>query len=119
MDKSPLKMNVDKFGHHVHKRLRLSSEKIDGQLVLVRFQNGDYDFHTANLKGVKAPIDSNDAVNKEYVDSKLEKYCTLQQMYREISNLRANLLLVLNKQVDNNYKKLEKEKVNSLSSKNE
>lgn len=114
-------MNVDKFGHHVHKRLRFSSEKIDGQLVLVRFENGDYDFHTANLKGVKTPIDSNDAVNKEYVDRELEKYCTLQQMQREISNLRASLLLLLNKQVDNNYnsKKLEKQKVNSVSSKNE
>lgn len=58
-------MNVDKFGHHVHKRLRLGNLSDEA---LVKSEGGDYNLHSSRLKGVKLPVTPDDAVNKQYVD---------------------------------------------------
>jgi hypothetical protein len=61
-------MNIDKFGHHVHKRLRVSQFSEFNDKALLRTENGDFDLQTSRLKGVAFPELPNDAVNKQYVD---------------------------------------------------
>lgn len=61
-------MNIDKFGHHVHKRLRVS-ELLDFQdKALLKKDSGEYDLQSSALKGVKRPQFADEAVNKEYLD---------------------------------------------------
>lgn len=61
-------MNIDKFGHHIHKRMRLLDLIDFKDNALIRSEAGDYDLKSARLKGLKPPIDMGDAVNKKYVD---------------------------------------------------
>lgn len=61
-------MNIDKFGHHVHKRLRLSEVSEFKNKALLRSDNGDYDLQSSRLKGVADPSSPDDAANKQYVD---------------------------------------------------
>lgn len=65
-------MNVDKFGHHVHKRLRVSEVSELKHKALFRSENGDYDLHSARLKGVLKPLSPDEAANKQYVDQLLQ-----------------------------------------------
>lgn len=64
-------MNVDKFGHHVHKRLRLSEILHLSTNHLVRSETGDFDLQSSRLRGVQEPVAQDDAVNKNYVDKKI------------------------------------------------
>lgn len=61
-------MNIDKFGHHIHKRMRFSElfSFTDNSLMKI---GGEYDLKHTRLKGVKLPTTSDDAANKEYVDN--------------------------------------------------
>lgn len=63
-------MNIDKFGHHVHKRLRLSELFDFTDNALTKNKDGHFDLQSSRLKGLRAPQEINDAVNKEYVDIK-------------------------------------------------
>lgn len=58
-------MNIDKFGHHVHKRFRFAQNYNE---TLQKSENGDFDLRSSRLKGLKAPLSNDEAVNKEYVD---------------------------------------------------
>lgn len=60
-------MNIDKFGHHVHKRLR-RSEIFDNDNVLSKSENGEFNLRLVRLRGIKSPSSADDAANKEYVD---------------------------------------------------
>jgi hypothetical protein len=64
-------MNIDKFGHHVHKRLRLMTVS---DKALLRSENGDYDLQFSRLKGVTKPLTADDAVNKQYVDQSFTNF---------------------------------------------
>lgn len=61
-------MNVDKFGHHIHKRMRLSELFEINENTLLKSKNGDFDLKTSRLRGIKNPVEADDAVNKDYVD---------------------------------------------------
>lgn len=61
-------MNIDKFGHHVHKRLRVSEVCEFKNKALLRSDNGDFDLQSSRLKGVVNPSSPDDVVNKQYVD---------------------------------------------------
>lgn len=61
-------MNIDKFGHHVHKRLR-RFDPYDSTKVLVKSATGIYDLQSSKLTGLKSPDNLTDAVNKDYVDN--------------------------------------------------
>lgn len=61
-------MNIDKFGHHVHKRLRFAQNFTNCEEVLKKSENGDFDLRLSRLTGLKSPLSSEDAVNKEYID---------------------------------------------------
>lgn len=82
-------MNVDKFGHHVHKRLRLENSLFWPSNVLTKSVEGEYNLQSSRLKGVKLPVSPDDAVNKEYVD----------QINKVIQTNLANLKLALKREV--------------------
>lgn len=75
-----IKMNIDKFGHHVHKRLRQSQNK-----------EGDIDLHHARLKGLNSPRTSDEAVNKAYVDKLIKLTLTRQEFVDELAHLKKDI----------------------------
>jgi hypothetical protein len=65
-------MNIDKFGHHVHKRLRVSEVSELKYKALLRTEAGHFDLQSLRLKGVVEPLSPDDAVNKQYVDKYIQ-----------------------------------------------
>ena len=63
-----LNMNVDKFGHHIHKRMRLSELLEFNNNALLKSESGDFDMKAVRLRGIRSPVEADDAVNKEYID---------------------------------------------------
>lgn len=80
-------MNVDKFGHHVHKRSRIS-DLLDLSSI-VRFENNIVDLHSANLTGLSPPSNSTDAVNKQYADN---TFCCKTELKNEINTFRNEIM---------------------------
>lgn len=76
-------MNVDKFGHHVHKRLRLDNSLFLPSNALTKSAEGEYNLQLTRLKGVKLPLSPDDAVNKQYID----------QINKSIQTNLANIIL--------------------------
>lgn len=68
-----LKMNVDKFGHHIHKRLRAFDIFDFRDKALLKKDSGEFDLQSSVLKGVKRPQLFDEAVNKEYLDDTVKK----------------------------------------------
>lgn len=96
-------MNIDKFGHHVHKRLRFS-EYIDTlNDTLVRTESGDFDLKLSKLKGLISPEESDEAVNKAYLDKEL------QDLRDEMKNILSNVKTYLS-----NLEKLTSERLISM-----
>lgn len=94
------KMNIDKFGHHVHKRLRLS-ELIDfKENSLVKSEDGSFDLHSSRLTGVGKPLKHDDAVNKQYVDEKISNLCTKTEI--------KNLVEAIKDDITDNFEQFEK-----------
>lgn len=85
-------MNVDKFGHHVHKRLRRSEPYFDPEQVLVRSENGEFDLHSARLRGLKNPSTADDAANKQYVDNLLNDYYTKLDIIAELHKVKTDII---------------------------
>lgn len=84
-------MNIDKFGHHIHKRLRFS-EFIDTRNdTLVKTDAGHYDLKSSKLKGLSSPNEADEAVNKAYVDN------ITQELIKEIKKVNNNVLVYLKK----------------------
>lgn len=95
-------MNIDKFGHHVHKRLRVS-ELFDFDDLVKKTETGEVDLKSSYLKGLPSPKSRDHAVNKEYVDNLinnldknivLDKYLkfenkTLDLQYAKMKNLQS------------------------------
>lgn len=65
-------MNIDKFGHHIHKRLRVSEIFDFHDKALLKKDSGEYDLQLSKLKGVMRPQFPDEAVNKEYLDEVLK-----------------------------------------------
>ena len=95
-------MNVDKFGHHVHKRLRLAEVFNISDNVLLRSENGDYDFKTSRLKGVKTPTSTDDAVNKQYIDELIKGCYDKKEIDTKLKSIKSQIDL-LTKQCDNKF----------------
>lgn len=94
-------MNIDKFGHHVHKRLRLSEFTDILTNTLIRTDAGDFDLKSSRLKGLQSPEKDDEAVNKEYVDK------CVQELKNEMKTIQSNIKKYLNN--------LEKLTTNNLS----
>lgn len=66
-------MNVDKFGHHLHKSKRFKPETpVFVYCNLNYTSDKNLDAQNKVIKNIQTPINENDAVNKEYVDKSLE-----------------------------------------------
>lgn len=110
-------MNVDKFGHHVHKRLRLPIDFNDKNLR--RQDDGDFDLKLTRLKGVKSPSFPDDAVNKQYVDQKLAEFYTKQDIDVEFKNIKSQLQVILDQFSSKHSTKNEKFHIPKTNVKNE
>lgn len=76
-------MNIDKFGHHVHKRLRLSEYLDNFNDTLVKSESGDFNLKSSRLRGLLLPESEDEAVNKEYVDLQIEN---LQKYMKKLNS---------------------------------
>ncbi|KAG7294967.1 hypothetical protein JYU34_015123 [Plutella xylostella] len=86
-------MNIDKFGHHVHKRLRAmdSFEFTLSNKVLVQNESGDYDLRQSRLKGLQLAVAADEAVNKEYVDQNNKLFCKKHNCLTELKSIKAQI----------------------------
>lgn len=92
-----LKMNVDKFGHFIHKRLRLSDLFEFNDNALIKSESGHFDLKSTRLRGIRSPVDGDDAVNKDYVDRISAN--TIHELNKLIGALRSQLTLDAQKTV--------------------
>lgn len=83
-------MNIDKFGHHVHKRLRLAEYIDTFSDTLVKSDTGHFDLKSSKLKGLTAPEEDDEAVNKAYLDK------TVQEIRDEIKKVSLDVKKYLN-----------------------
>lgn len=83
-------MNIDKFGHHVHKRMRLSELFEFNENALIKSESGEFDLKSSRLGGIRSPIEPDDAVNKSYVDQINAN--TLKEVNKLIGSLRSQIL---------------------------
>lgn len=84
-------MNIDKFGHHVHKRLRFSEILDYKENSLVKSENGTYDLQASRLTGVREPTSPDDVVNKKYVDEKLLNLCSKEELLVLLKSIKADI----------------------------
>lgn len=89
-------MNIDKFGHHVHKRLRVSSYFDTLNDALVRTEKG-FDLKLTSLHGLPSPKSDDEAANKLYVDRTLGELYS-QKDFEENVKKHINSCLKLFKQ---------------------
>lgn len=125
-------MNIDKFGHHVHKRLRGGEISDLKYKALIQTGTGLCFEGSLQLKGVAKPVSPDDAVNKQYVDECILNMYTKQhidsmlntinnQIHHLASQLKLNFYL--KKEIDdiinklNNDKRTNSERNPSISSK--
>lgn len=83
-------MNVDKFGHHIHKRMRFSELLEFNENALLKSESGHFDLKKSRLKGIRSPVETDDAVNKDYVD----RLCghTMNELNKVTGLLRAQII---------------------------
>jgi hypothetical protein len=109
-------MNIDKFGHHVHKRLRVSEFSELNDKALLRTENGDFDLQTSRLKGVACPELPNDAVNKQYVDQLFHNIYEKKKLDSLFEIINSQILLLSRQLKLNFYTKKETDDIlNRLS----
>lgn len=83
-------MNIDKFGHHIHKRLRFSELLEFNENALLKSESGDFDLKESRMRGIRSPVDTDDAVNKDYVDRLYDQI--IKEQNRMIGLLRAQIV---------------------------
>lgn len=66
-------MNVDKFGHHVHKRQRFG-EIIRIECALKRTDDNNLSIENRRLQNLSSPQELNDAATKEYTDKAISDF---------------------------------------------
>lgn len=96
-------MNIDIFGHHVHKRLRLSEYIITDNNTLVKSETGEYDLKSSKLKGLVSPDKDDEAVNKAYMDKIIE------ELRNEMKNIHSRVKIYLH-----NLEKASNNHINTL-----
>jgi hypothetical protein len=107
-------MNIDKFGHHVHKRLRAYEVSDLNYKALLR-TNGACFEGSLQLKGVAEPLSPDDAVNKQYVDKYIQNmydktyidslFNTINNQIQQLSS-QLKINFYTNKEIDNILKNI-------------
>lgn len=90
-------MNIDKFGHHIHKRMRFSELLDFTDKALLKSETGEYDLKLLRLKGVKTPLAADDVVNKEYVDKIIHDFYNKNKKENQnmVNSLKSEILKLL------------------------
>lgn len=87
-------MSVDKFGRSTNKFQRVivgpAGPPGNG---FKRTENGDFDIEGKRLRNIKSPTTPDEAVNKAYIDDKLENKEKILRDYIDIQNLNTIRLL--------------------------
>lgn len=91
-------MNVDKFGHNVHKRLRVSEAFNNINNALIKSEKGEYDLKSHRLRGLTFPESADEATNKMYVDELLES---------SLKSIKNHVQLILTQIQDKYYTRSE------------
>lgn len=95
-------MNVDKFGHYIHKRMRLSELFEINDKALLKSESGDFDLKSSRLKGIRSPEEADEVVNKDYVD---RLTADIKQEWDKIfSRLRLGIAIDVQNTVKNTLK---------------
>lgn len=112
-------MNIDKFGHHVHKRLRTGDISELKYKALLRTEAGHFDLQSMQLRGLAKPLSPDSAVSKQYVDQYIhnmydKKYLDsmFETINEQIQHLASQLRLnfYTNKEIDHILKNINYEK---------
>lgn len=82
------KKNMDKFGHYIHKRLRLPESF---EIFEKALHKGEIDFLSARLTGVASPLKANDAVTKEYVDKQSESFASKEEVRDLVNAIKSDI----------------------------
>lgn len=98
-------MNIDKFGHYIHKRMRLSELFECYDNALTKTENGEFDLKATTLRGIRTPVEPDDAVNKDYVD----------QFMTNITKDLYNSMLLMRTQIMNDVQNTLKAKISEVS----
>lgn len=93
-------MNIDKFGHHVHKRLRLTDYFDLYNDALLKSDTGHYDLKQNRLLGLPTPVYDNEAANKQYLDQALKKYYLKKEIDVIVKSILDSSLLQFKQKLD-------------------
>lgn len=110
-------MNIDKFGHHIHKRMRLTDILNVSENSIIKSDNGEFDLQKNRIRGVIDPVDADHVSNKRYIDNKVKDLCnkkdiqkfldsTKQEIMNETQNSIEHLKAYLILYIDQNSKNL-------------
>lgn len=94
-------MNIDKFGHHIHKRLRLSDLFDYSENSLRKTKNGEYNLYFTKLKGVRAPVEGDEVVNKEYLDHRIDEIYRKYDINLIMENFRKEIFTEIESLISN------------------
>lgn len=103
---------MDKFGHHIHKRLRLPEFFEIFDKALMKTENEEFDLQSTRLTGVISPLRANDAANKEYVDKQSELFANKQEVYNTLNALKSDIEKYIQNFKEDYYTKVELDKIN-------
>lgn len=85
-------MNIDKFGHHVNKKRKTTMIK---ECCLRYVNENTLDARDKTIKNIGSPIDLNDSVSKNYVDTieknTLKKITELNQIVTQLTHQLSDI----------------------------
>lgn len=67
-------MNVDVFGHYLHKKPKIDDTVFINKCPLNVLSDGNLDADNKIIKNLHTPVDFNDCVTKSYVDNSIKAY---------------------------------------------
>lgn len=99
-------MNVDKFGHHIHKNKRFKCDVYSTECVLDLTYDGQFDAKDKLIKNVQLQKDIQDCATKGYVDKLSDVFFkrlqTLEQSFTELNRvIENNIKINDNKKIKN------------------
>lgn len=98
-------MNIDKFGHHVHKRVRSIEPSYLFDKTLVEASNTETGLKLHSLKILQTPNSNDDAINKKYLDAIVVNFYTKQEIDKQVEVIKSQLFALSQQLQDKTPKK--------------
>lgn len=111
-------MNIDKFGHYVHKRMRSVEPSNLLEKSLAQALKGECKLKLQSLQILNPPLSDNHAVNKQYMDKVMADFYTKSEINKQLQIIKSDMLLLIDQLQNNVFKKHERIKT-TIDSKNE